>query len=232
MPSSSTSSRRRAPNQLPAGRHGLSRTFVTRNQRERMLAAVAEVVRRQGYADMTVEDIISEAGVSRRTFYDHFKSKDRVFLAAYDAAVDELKAASEEAFEGGTGLVERCEAVLRTVVDFFGEQPAYTSLCVVEVLAAGPAALERRAATMHWFAELLDRAATDVPKSRRPPAVVAESLIGGIYEILYARALRKQLDELPELLPDLLYSTVLPYVGPETAAEARKASRPRRRKRS
>jgi AcrR family transcriptional regulator len=232
MPSSQASSRRRAPNQLPAGRHGLSRTFVKRNQRDRLLSAVAEVVHRQGYAEMTVEDIIGEAGVSRRTFYDHFKSKDRVFLAAYDAIVEELTAAAEAAFAEGDGMVSRSRAVLTALVGFFVANPAYASVCVVEVLAAGPAALERRAATMHWFAELLERGATDVPKSRRPPAIVSEALVGGIYEILYARVLRRELDELESLLPDLLYSTVLPYVGPEKAADARKAARPRTRKRA
>lgn len=232
MPSSQASSRRRAPNQLPAGRHGLSRTFVKRNQRERLLAAVADVVYEVGYAEMTVEGIIGEAGVSRRTFYDHFKSKDRVFLAAYDAIVEELMAAAEAGFAEGTSMVERSEGVLRAVVDFFAEHPSYASVCVVEVLAAGPPALERRAAAMRRFAELLERTASDIPKSRRPPAIAAEALVGGIYEILYARVLRKELDQLPALLPDLLYSTVLPYVGPEQAAEARKSARPRARKRA
>jgi AcrR family transcriptional regulator len=231
MPSEQASSRRRAPNQLPAGRHGLSRTFVKRNQRDRLLAAVAEVAHRTGYAEMTVEDIISEAGVSRRTFYDHFKSKDRVFLAAYDAIAEDLTAAGEAGFTEGKGMVDRSQAILGGIVDFFTENPPYASVCVVEVLAAGPAALERRSATMRWFAELLDRSATDVPKSRRPPAIISEALVGGIYEILYARVLRKELAELPALLPDLLYSTVLPYVGPEKAGEARKAARPRARKR-
>jgi len=224
--------RQRAPHQLPAGRHGLSKTFVTRNQRERLLAAVAEVVAATGYASMTVEDVISAAGVSRRTFYDHFKSKDRVFLAAYDAVIAELTARAEEAFAAGTGLVDRADAVISGLVDFFVENPDELTLCVVEVLAAGPAALERRTQTMRWFADLLDRAATDVAKSKRPPAVVAESLVGGIYEILYSRALRGEIAELPGLVPDLLYSTALPYVGPEQATEARKVARSRRRPRA
>ena len=36
---------------------------------------------------MTVEDVLSVAGVSRRTFYQHFKNKEEAFLGAYDAVM-------------------------------------------------------------------------------------------------------------------------------------------------
>src|SRR6516164_3645667 len=80
---------RRRPPQLPSGRHGLLRSFVAANQRERILSAVAEAVAELGYAEMSVEAVITRAGVSRRTFYEHFKNKEDAFLAAYDTAVHE-----------------------------------------------------------------------------------------------------------------------------------------------
>src|SRR6478736_7932165 len=52
----------RAPHQLPPGRHGLARSFVARNQRERILAAVAQVASTRGYGAMSVQDVESEAG--------------------------------------------------------------------------------------------------------------------------------------------------------------------------
>ena len=58
---------------------------MVENQRERILAAVADVTSAASYAELTVEGIIVTAGVSRRTFYEHFKNKDEAFLAAYDA---------------------------------------------------------------------------------------------------------------------------------------------------
>ena len=70
--------------QLPPGRHGLPRAFVAANQRERILSAVGDVASVAGYSDMTVEGVIVTAGVSRRTFYEHFKSKDEAFLAAFE----------------------------------------------------------------------------------------------------------------------------------------------------
>ena len=80
-----TRRRRRSPHALPPGRHGLPRSFVASNQRERLLEAVASVTARIGYPDTTVHDIHSAAGVSRKTFYEHFTNKEDAFLAASPA---------------------------------------------------------------------------------------------------------------------------------------------------
>ena len=68
------------------------------NQRERILSAVGDVASVAGYSDMTVEGVIVTAGVSRRTFYEHFKSKDEAFLAAFDAVLEQLFAAVRDAY--------------------------------------------------------------------------------------------------------------------------------------
>ena len=81
---------RPGPERLPGGRHGLQPSFVAANQRERMLSAVAQATAELGYPDASVEAIIARAGVSRRTFYQHFKNKEAAFLAAYDDVVDQI----------------------------------------------------------------------------------------------------------------------------------------------
>jgi AcrR family transcriptional regulator len=61
---------------LPPGRHGLPRDFVAKNQRTRLLAGTARAVYDHGYAASTIVQITAAAAVSRRTFYEHFDSKD------------------------------------------------------------------------------------------------------------------------------------------------------------
>ena len=56
-----------------------------------------------GYGATRVEDIIALAGVSRRTFYDHFSNKEQAFLAAYDFVVEQLRIGVAGAYAtGGT----------------------------------------------------------------------------------------------------------------------------------
>jgi AcrR family transcriptional regulator len=219
--------RQRAPHQLPPGRHGLPRSFVISNQRERILAAVADVVGRSGYADMRVEDVVVAAGVSRRTFYDHFSDKEAAFLAAYDAVVGQLLNRIREAYEAEDDFVGRVRASLETFVDFVASDPSFADMAIVEVLAAGPEAVSRRNNAMAMLAQLIQSAADELlPKRGRPPVLTAEAIVGGVYEVVYSRVLQDQASELPELLPDLVHSVLLPYVGPEKAgAESRRLRR-------
>jgi AcrR family transcriptional regulator len=210
--------RQREPYQLPAGRHGLSRQFVVSNQRERILAAVADVCSAVGYVAMSVEDIVVTSGVSRRTFYDNFRGKEDVYLAAFDEATRQLLERVGAAYEGADGLVAKTRASLGAFLTFIAEEPAFADMCIVEVMAAGPVAIERRNRTMMAFSEMIEgAAAAELPKSKLPPALTAETLVGGIYEVVYSRVLQGRGGELPDLLPDLLFSVLLPYVGQETA---------------
>ena len=89
------------PRRLPRGTHGLDRSLVAASQRTRLLEAVGRAVADRGYAAATIDDIVRDAGVSKKTFYEHFSDKLDCFLAAYEAASDELlehmRAAQEEA---------------------------------------------------------------------------------------------------------------------------------------
>ncbi|HEY6759079.1 MAG TPA: TetR/AcrR family transcriptional regulator [Baekduia sp.] len=218
----------REPHQLPAGRHGLPRQVVVSNQRERILAAVADVCSAAGYVAMSVEDIVVTSGVSRRTFYDNYRGKEDVFLAAYDEVAERLLAKVQEAYVSADGLVDRARESLRALLEFISSEPAFADMCIVEVLAAGPAAVERRNAIMRAFAAMIDEAAAaELPKSKRPAPLVSETLVGGIYEVIYTRAVAGNYAELPELLPDLVFALLLPYVGKDVAGEILKKERRR-----
>jgi AcrR family transcriptional regulator len=217
-PKGEAASRQRAAHQLPPGRHGLSRSFVEANQRQRILDAVADVVSLAGYQSMSVEDVVGAAGVSRRTFYDNFKSKEDAFLTAYDEIGSRLVLTVKAAYDASETFPEGVVACLRAFLEFVASVPHYADMCIVEVLAAGPPALARRNAVMNAMAELLQQGAATMKDGIRPPQLTAETIVGGIYEVVYSRVLQGKTAELPSLLADLAYSMMLPYVG-HAAAE-------------
>jgi AcrR family transcriptional regulator len=203
---------------------------VLDNQRQRILTAVSEVVSELGYAAMTVEDIIKAAGVSRRTFYEHFKSKEESFLASYEDISKQLMAAISAAFNRSDSFVTRVEDCMGEFLALLAADPAYANMCIVEVLVAGPAALERRNAVMREFAELIEKGAEEeLPKPARPPALTPETLVGGVHEVIYARILRGETAQLPNLLPDLTFSVLLPYMGRDVATAEYKKLRRRKK---
>jgi AcrR family transcriptional regulator len=208
----------RAGQQLPAGRHGLPRDFVVANQRDRILDAVMIVVGERGYAAMRIEDVIALAGVSRRTFYDHFANKEDAFLAAYDLVVRQLTAAVSSAFAAGDAWSSRVARGLSVFLQLLASEPALAQVCIVEVLAAGPNALARRAASLEQFRGFLLPGSDQAEPPHEVTPLAAETIIGGVYEVIYSRVVEHRTSELPSLMPDLLHTVLLPYLGPDVAA--------------
>lgn len=225
--------RPRAPHQLPPGRHKLGRSFVEANQRQRILDAVADVSTLAGYAAMSVEDIISVAGVSRRTFYDTFASKEEAFLAALESVVDELLAQVRKVYETTETFPAGVRDCLAAFLRFVIEESHHAEMLLVESLAAGPAAIAYRTGTLKTFAGMLRTAAERLTDGHNPPELTAETVVGGIYEVVYSRLIAGEIEELPGLLADLAYSLMQPYLGDEEARrEAAKPPTPQVRQRT
>ncbi len=89
------------PRRLPRGTHGLDRRLVAASQSTRLLEAVGRAVADKGYAATTIDDIVRGAGVSKKTFYEHFRDKEDCFVAAYEAAADALLRARARARSEG-----------------------------------------------------------------------------------------------------------------------------------
>ncbi len=210
----------RVPQRLPRGRHGLPRRFIVHNQRERMLLAVAEAVAEQGYATTTVADVIARARLSRRTFYEHFSDKEECFLAAYDTVVEQLLSAVGHAYEEQTTWTAKVHAGLETFLSGLAAEPAFARMCIVEVVAAGAEARARRDAAMRVFVDFLEPGRAEAPKGVTIPSLTGDVVIGGIYEIIYTRLLRDAAHELVEMLPELLFCALVPYIGHEAAEAA------------
>jgi AcrR family transcriptional regulator len=227
-----SASKGRGAHQLPAGRHGLSREFVVANQRERILDATLAVASAAGYEAMSVEDIVSVAGVSRRTFYDYYRNKHEAFLDCYERVAMGLLGAVGDAYDPEVPLALRGELCLRAAMEYFAADPASTDVCIVQARASGPDAMERRDNAIAALAQIIDQAALEVPKATRPPEMTSRAIIGGINEIVHSRVLRGELAELPGMVPDMLYALLLPYVGPDEAEIARKAATARTNKKA
>ena len=210
----------RVPERLPRGRHGLPRRFIVHNQRERMLLAVAEAVAEQGYVTTTVADIIARARLSRRTFYEHFADKEECFLAAYDTVVAQLFAAVGQAYEQADGWPQKVHDGLETFLAYLAAEPAFARMCIVEVVAAGGEARGRRDAAVRVFVDFLEPGRAEAPEGLVVPELAAEIVVGGIYEIIYSRLQRDAVEELIEMLPELLYCALVPYIGHATAERA------------
>jgi AcrR family transcriptional regulator len=211
---------------LPPGRHGLPREFVIHNQRERLIAGLAEAIAENGYSGTTIAHITRHAAVSRRTFYEHFSSKDECFVAAYDTVMEELRGRVSTAFEAEDDWPHAVKAGIGAMLEFLAAEPHLARLCMVEALVAGPVVVERYDAAIQSFVPYFQTG-----REGRPPEVLArlsptteEALVGGMVSLISRRIIAGKAEELEELLPDLVEFTLTPYLGSAEAAELARES--------
>lgn len=210
---------------LPPGRHGLPRDFVVHNQRERLIAGLAEAVAEKGYGGTTIADITRHAAVSRRTFYEHFEGKDECFVAAFDTVTEQLRERVAEAYDSEDEWPEATRAALEAMLSFLAAEPNLARLAMVEAMVAGPVVVERYDAAVQTFLPYLKAGRKGRSKAvlKRLSDSTEEALVGGMVSLVSRRIVAGQTEDLESLLPDLTEFVVAPYVGNDEAAEFARA---------
>jgi AcrR family transcriptional regulator len=184
-----------------------------------LLAAGAVAVAEHGYANHTISHLTVGAGVSRRTFYEHFTGKEDVLLAAYDAIFVRLLAAIERACSAEGEWSARLAGAVAAGLHFAVAEPEASRLLTVDAIAACPEGAERvlrskdRLATMLLPGRHVSRRATQLP------ALTESGLIAALWSAVGAELLRGRPDRLVELQPQLVEMSLMAYrEGPPPAA--------------
>jgi AcrR family transcriptional regulator len=200
-------------------RSGLSRAEVIANQRRRIFEGLAAALAYHGYEDTKITDVVELAGLSRATFYEHFRGKEACFAAAYDDGVERLAVAVEEAVAGELRWTMQLSAALRAGLDFLAADPPLAHLLLVESLAAArPARLEHERSLVR-LAEAL-RPPAELPGGEVVPEETLRLLAGGLASHLSGRVLAGEAEYLAAD-HDLLHQYLL---APSLAADARVAA--------
>jgi AcrR family transcriptional regulator len=190
-----------ALSQLPAGRHGLPRSFVARNQRLRIIAAMLRALPRHGYAELTIGDLTKEAGVSRATFYGQFETKEACFLTTYDIAAQWICERVERVAWAVHEWPESARVGVGEAMRLLAANPDVAHLIAVEALQAGAAARRRRQICIERLAEILR---ADRPADAALPEELEELLIGGALSLIGRYVDAGRVDQLPEAITDLM----------------------------
>jgi AcrR family transcriptional regulator len=173
-----------------------------------MLKAMADLVADQGYGETTVADVIARAGVSRRTFYEHFADKRDCFFCAWDTSVRVLVDDILRAAGSARDWRERLDVGLEVYLHSLVREPGIARSLTVDALAAGPGAVERRRQVHDRFVGLLQAVLAEahgVPPETleaAEPALVA--LVGGLNELAAREVEQGRTSSLQGLKPVML----------------------------
>ena len=181
---------------LPSGRHRLSRERVSHSQRLRMLAAMFQAVGERGWAGTRIADVVSVAGVSRATFYEHFSGIDECLAEALDAGLSELldildAEARRRRDDPGMDLPTRMRAFFDGYVFALKANPGFATVIHVETLRSTDLVRAHRAVLLAKLASRVQRAyeaqrRVDPTLQERPESFFL-MLVGGMDEIMRER---------------------------------------------
>jgi AcrR family transcriptional regulator len=196
---------RRRADQIQGGHHGLSRSEVESSQRGRIVEAMIRLVGSRPFHEIGVADLVTAAGVSRKTFYQQFHNKEEVFAEAYDQALGGLLALMRDAAETSRGRRDRLAVRVTTLLTLLARDEAIGRVCFVEVAAAGPLALDRR---RHGTAALASALlgfddGGDVP-------ITALAAAGGLSEVIHHEIVASRSARLVALAPDMVDTVLAP----------------------
>jgi AcrR family transcriptional regulator len=211
---------RRGGRRAQPGGHPLRQEVVAHHQRQRILDGAAKVFAERGYRQASVADIVKAAAIARKRFYENFSSKEDCFLALYDsataAALDEVSKACAQSIGG---FPDRVAAGIGALLATIDADRDVARAWVVEGPAVGPAINARFEKVIGDFATLLRSGRGDAGSSELPETV-EETVVGGLYWLLYHALLEKRPKKMSRLRTQLVEFSLIPFIGAEAAAAA------------
>lgn len=205
---------------------------VVEMQRRRLITATLELAYERGVQTVTIALISDRAGVSRKTFYESFNSREACLLAAFEESVSRITQVAKRASDAREGWCERVRAGLTESLRFLEEEPVAGHMLVVDALGAGELTLRARRGVLAAVIAIVDEGREQRRAGADVPPLTAEGVVGAVFSVIHARMLERSRvgdgnsgsPPLSELAGPLMAMIVQPYMG--SAAAKRELRRP------
>ena len=169
------------------------------DHRTRLLQGLAQSVATKGYADTTIADIVREAGVSRRTFYEQFDGKPSALIALYESASLRGLRVLRESIDPARDWQTQVDQALSAYLGSLAQNPVLLRTLFVEILGLGATGLAARRRVHDQMADFM----LDVINAGREPArlerPMALAVVGGIHELVLQAIEQDRAQALPDL---------------------------------
>ncbi|MFS2162989.1 TetR/AcrR family transcriptional regulator [Variovorax sp. Varisp62] len=171
----------------------------------RLLQGMAHAVAAKGYAETTIADIVREAAVSRRTFYEHFGTKTECLIALYETASRLALQAVSEAFDPVQPWHAQVEQAMTAYFDYLAQDPVLLRTLFVEILGLGMPGLVVRRRVNDEIANFIQMAINSGSAGAEDPGVhltgeMAMTVVGGINELVLEAIEQDRAGDLRELV--------------------------------
>jgi AcrR family transcriptional regulator len=185
--------------------------------RERLVDAVTRIATESGYLAISVERITRSAGLQADDFYRHFDSKEQCLLAAYDSFIQRLTEHVGEACESAESWPEKVKISIEASFEFVFELEGVARMFVVDAMRIGPAALDRKCASIDAAALRLKHGRLLYPASGEMPDITERTLVAGVVMLATVHLLAEEAADLSRVAAEATEMVLAPYMGPREA---------------
>ena len=174
--------------------------FLMPEHRSRLLEGMAHAVADKGYAATTIADIVREASVSRRTFYEHFDSKSDCLIALYEAASHNALKVLRGAIDPAHAWQTQLEHALAAYLGGLAANPVLMRTLYVEILGLGRTGLESRRRVNQEIVSFMLSVVNGSSSAEALSPRMAMAVVGGINELVLECIEQDRVDRLGDLV--------------------------------
>jgi AcrR family transcriptional regulator len=177
-----------------------SNDSIVNEHRHRLLEGLAQAVAEKGYADVTIADIVREAGVSRRTFYEHFAGKPQALIALFEAASRNALQVLRGAIDPKRDWQAQAEQAMAAYLGCLAQNPVLLRTLFIDILGLGAPGLAARRRVNGEIARFMGSVINACQATPVLDDDMAMAVVGGIHElVLQAIEQERLVAALPEL---------------------------------
>jgi AcrR family transcriptional regulator len=171
--------------------------------RHRLLEGMAHAVAAKGYADTTIADIVREASVSRRTFYEHFSTKSECLIALYEAASHNALKVLRDSIDPEHEWQAQVGHALTAYLGCMAQNPVLMRTLFIEILGLGAEGLQARRRVNREIADFMLTVVNSVGSRQEGAPLTADmamAIVGGINELILQYIEQDRVAQLTELV--------------------------------
>jgi len=188
------------------------------SQREVLVESMARNCARRGYRETTIEDVLRDAHLPREVFDHHFPGKEDCAMAAVEEILTAALGAVSGAYSADASEWESVLQALRALLELFAARPALANFAFVHSRQMmPPAAYSHYESGFVLLNAMLDRLRADQVGEAEPPSCAARAAIGGGEALVRREIAAGRAEQLPSVLPDLVYAGTVAFLGQEEA---------------
>lgn len=167
--------------------------------RRRLFEGMARALAQQGWVDCTIADIVREAGVSKRTFYEHFQTKNDCLVALYESASRNALRHLDSVLDPNRHWQDQVEAAMTAYLGVLAENPIMLRALFIDILGLGAQGLAARRRVNEAIADFLLGVVNPARDSAVMTSSMAMAVVGGINELVLQLIEQDQIHEIQSI---------------------------------